>query len=119
MYIEAKSSSLFFFSLFLSYYMCFTRLLFIITHLQPPLYLLLLCYFTSFCLRDIIIVCDVKTKKCNIKQAERGGDPMLGRLFRPADEEPYGPGRLPRVPQVRVQRGEHPLLASVRRPQEG
>lgn len=44
---------------------------------------------------------------------------MLGRLVRPADEELDGSGGLPRVPQVRVQRGEHPLLAGLRGSQKG
>lgn len=43
---------------------------------------------------------------------------MLGRLVRSTDEKFDGSRRLPRVPQVRVQRGEHPLLVGLRRPQE-
>ena len=44
---------------------------------------------------------------------------MLGRVFRKAHEEFHGPGSVSRIPQVRIQRGEHPLLARLRRLEKG
>lgn len=50
-------------------------------------------------------------------QTLSGGDPIVVSVLRQADEEPGGSKRFPRVPADGVQRGEHAVLAGLRRPQ--
>lgn len=52
-------------------------------------------------------------------QAHAGGGLPVGAVVRQADVLPGGEELLPTVPPHRVQRGEHALLAGLRRVQEG